>query len=250
MSDTIHLNSVPYYSDIRAAFDQPGCPLCRLLAVEADRYLDAVLWELVNDPPSRADLNRARGYCQEHGWLLVRHGAVLGVAILTRDVIATLLDVLASNAVKASPTPGLRGLLRNLARDRASELTADLVSDLKPQRPCPACAHLDPIERDALDTLLAHLDGPGALAKAYRASDGLCLDHFRSALERAPSGTEARSLVAAQRDVWERLHVELGEFIRKKDFRFRHEPYGEERDSWRRALGIISGPPPGGDTVQ
>jgi hypothetical protein len=51
-------------------------------------------------------------------------------------------------------------------------------------------------------------------------------------------------VVAAQRSVWERLYDELGEFIRKNDHRFRDETFGPERDSWRRALEAISGPPP------
>ena len=52
------------------------------------------------------------------------------------------------------------------------------------------------------------------------------------------------SLVDAQKSVWQRLQADLDEFIRKSDQRFRDEPFGEERDAWRRALAAISGPPP------
>jgi hypothetical protein len=242
--DNGRLDAVPHYRDICNAFKQPGCPLCRLLANEADRYLDAVLWELVNDPPSRSELNQARGYCREHGWLLVRHGAALAVAILTRDVLATVLGVLASHPLEDKPPSAWRDLLYGLDGDRLSRHTAKLSAELAPQRPCPACAHLSLLERDHVGTVSAHLDGPGVLAELYRSSDGLCLDHFRQALARAPSSAAAASLIAAQRDVWERLHAELGEFVRKADFRFREEPFGAERDAWRRALGIISGRPP------
>jgi hypothetical protein len=84
MGKPTKLDAVPYYHEIREAFGQPGCPFCRLLARSADRYLDAVLWEQVNDTTVRSELNQARGYCPQHGWMLVRAGAALGVAILTR----------------------------------------------------------------------------------------------------------------------------------------------------------------------
>jgi hypothetical protein len=53
-------------------------------------------------------------------------------------------------------------------------------------------------------------------------------------------------LAEIQESVWRRLYDELGEFIRKKDFQHKGETFGSERDSWRRALEAISGPPPQG----
>jgi hypothetical protein len=138
----------------------------------------------------------------------------------------------------------LQSLRRSLDRERISQDTAPLVAELSPQIPCPACSHLDSTERDCIGTLWTHLDGPGALLEAYRTSDGLCLSHFRRTLALAPARATAESLVSAQQEVWQRLYAELGEFIRKKDVRFRDEPFGVERDSWRRALEAVSGAPP------
>jgi hypothetical protein len=244
MGKPVQLGAAPYYHEIREAFGQPGCPLCRLLARSADRYLDAVLWEQVNDIGVRSELNQARGYCPQHGWLLVRAGAALGVAILTRGVVKTLLDVLASNPIQDEAESVFQSLRRSLDRDLASRPAARLVAELSPQRPCPVCSLLESKEEDYISTLVAHLDGPGSLADAYRTSDGLCLPHFRRTLARAPSGAEARLLSAAQQAVWQRLHDDLGEFIRKSDYRFRGEPFGDEKDAWLQALEAISGPPP------
>ena len=38
-----------------------------------------------------------------------------------------------------------------------------------------------------------------------------------------------------------KLRAELGEFIRKNDYRFIHEGFGAERDSWRRAVVMGAG---------
>jgi len=37
------------------------------------------------------------------------------------------------------------------------------------------------------------------------------------------------------------LRLALDEYIRKQDYRFRHEPLGEERDAPRRALAWAAG---------
>jgi hypothetical protein len=242
--ETHKLDAVPYYRDIREAFGQSGCPFCRLLSRSADRYLDAVLWEMVNDTAVRDELNQARGYCQQHSWMLVRAGAALGVAILTRDVIKTLLGVLESSPVGEVRGRVLQSLRRSRDKGAVSGATAPLVAELLPQVPCPVCAHSLSLEQDYAKTLLAHLDDPGALAQVYRRSDGLCLPHFRQTLAQATSSTDARTLVATQQAVWEQLHAELSEFIRKKDYRYRDEPFGDEKDAWRRALESVAGPPP------
>ena len=237
-------DSAPYLGDLRQAFAQRGCPICRLLATSADRHLDAVLWEMVLDRQLRAEVNEARGYCQQHGWLLDRVGAALGTAILTRGTIKTLLDALAEHPVERSSASILQSLRQSLGAQQASGATEHVVAALTPVRPCPVCKLEDSLSSHLIRTLVVHVEGQDGLADAYQESDGLCQSHFRQALARAPSTSTARLLVDAQQTVWQRLYDELGEFIRKKDFKHQGEAFGPERDSWRRALEAICGPPP------
>lgn len=53
-----------------------------------------------------------------------------------------------------------------------------------------------------------------------------------------------QNLMAAQKAVLERLQADLREFIRKNDYRYIKEGFGEEGDAWRRAIEAISGAPP------
>jgi hypothetical protein len=232
------------YYDLRQAFSEPGCALCRLLAQVADSYIDGVLWELVNDPELRQELNQTRGYCREHAWLLVRYGASLGAAIMMKDIIDTLLRV--ANAGKFEPPPfSLRQMWQNFNSAQPSAATAKLAADLAPQAPCPVCVKVQTTEAYYLAALSQHLTGPDNLAPAYRASDGLCLPHFRLTLTQITDQETFTALVEAQKTVWQRLSTDLGEFIRKKDHRFQHESYGPEGDSWLRAIeAVVGGPPP------
>ena len=218
--------------------------MCRLLADSADRYLSGVLWEMVLDRVVRAEINEARGYCQQHSWLLDRVGAALGAAILTRGIIKTLLDELESHPVRGTAESARNGLRRSLGKKKASGATAGLIAAIEPQRPCPLCSHLEDLEEHITATLVAHLEEPDGLASAYHGSDGMCQAHFRLALASVPSAQAGRALAEAQGAIWRRLYDELGEFIRKKDFQHKGESFGPERVSWRRALAAICGPPP------
>lgn len=50
-----------------------------------------------------------------------------------------------------------------------------------------------------------------------------------------------QALLAAQREAWAALMTEVDEFIRKNDYRFQHEPRGDEHDAWLRALDALVG---------
>ena len=228
------------YFDLRKAFGEQGCALCRLLAQAADSYIDGMLWELVNDPELRQQLNQTRGYCRDHAWLLVRYGASLGGAIIMKDIIDTLLRI-AETANFDPPSFSLRQLFNS---PQPSPATIKLVTDLAPQAPCPVCVKVQTTEAYYLVALRDHFTGSDSLAPAYQTSAGLCLPHFRLALAQITEQETFAALVAAQKAVWQRLSAELGEFIRKKDHRFQDEVIGPEGDAWLRAIEAVSGAAP------
>jgi hypothetical protein len=232
------------YYDLRQAFSEPGCALCRLLAQHADGYIEATLWELVNDIDGRAELNKARGYCNEHAWRLVRYGASLSAGILMDGVLATVLRVIEEVEFEAQPAFSLHQVWRTFNASQPNPATGKLVEALGPQIPCPVCTAVDESEKYYLAALLKHIAGSEGLGVAYQASEGLCLPHFRLALAGVSDEEIFKALVKAQRAVWQRLRAHLSEFIRKKDHRFQDENFGIEGDSWRRAIEAVSGAPP------
>jgi hypothetical protein len=212
------------YFDLLEACAGPGCPVCRLSYKFVRRYVDSILYEFVNDPEVRAEIRQARGYCNEHAWwMLDVAGAGLGIAIIQRDVVETVLDVTQTLSDGRNARQGAQELLKRL----------------QPAAECPACAHRRTMEDITLHALLSHIDDPD-LTMALAGSSGLCLPHFSRALELVEDADTLKQLVALQRRTLTELRDELAEFIRKNDYRFRHEGFGKEGDSWRRAIGIVS----------
>jgi len=232
------------FYDLRDALALPGCPVCRLAARDAGRYLDGLLWEHVTDPGVRAKVRRAQGFCRDHARLLDRAGASLGVAILMQDLLRGVLETLEGVRFQAPPALSRRRAQETLDPGQPSAATAELVARLTPEDPCPACAHASEGEAGYLDTLVEQLPGEEGLLDAYRGSAGLCLPHFRMALARVREPAVFEALVSAQRGVWERLEAGLREQIRKNDHRFRDEPWGDESDAWLRGLVAVSGGAP------
>ena len=231
----------PYLDDVLAAVGRPGCALCRLLGETSDRFVEAVLFEMVNDVGVRDELNAARGLCGRHAPLLVRTGGALGAATMIQGVIKVLLRELDAAGLEAEPPNRLRGLMRAGGLGATHPAAERLAAALAPQAPCPICAHEAIYTDHYTGTLLREMTPGSALAAAYGASDGLCLPHFRGVAGRGLPGPALTTLVAAQRAIWERLNGELEEFLRKSDYRFQKEPFGAERDAWQRAISAVSG---------
>jgi hypothetical protein len=225
--------------DIIDACAQPGCPLCRLSDAVVQRYLDAILYEAVNDPPTRAVLTRSQGYCNDHAWRLTQAtgGAALGVALIYRGLLTDI-----GAALDGARYDQRRSLFKP-DRDSPRRVAAGLPPrSLQAELGCPACAQRDQMEALAARALVEALARRDALMQAaLAASAGLCLVHLRAALALAPNTAAFDFLRDDARQHLARLAAELSEYIRKNDYRFAGEPIGAEGDSWQRALAALVG---------
>jgi hypothetical protein len=222
------------YFRVLEALREPGCALCRLGGTAANRFLDSLLYEYVNDTGMRRMLVEAHGFCPNHSNALVARHDALGTSILYKAILNHLQAELETVTPEAREGWGskLREQLGG-ARGASDRLAA--------HEGCPACTQRDDAVLRALAIVAEH-EGDAELAAALAASDGFCLPHLRMALPQL-SGRALAQLLARQRAVWQALDGELAEAIRKHDFRFRDEAFGDEEDSWRRAVEAVAGAP-------
>ncbi len=217
------------YHEVLEALQAGGCALCRLAYRASDSYLNALLHEGVTDVKLREELRAARGVCHRHATqLTAKRGAVLGTAIVYRDVINTLTKILDA---EQEPAPGLLGVLgRRSAQARGLDATGD----------CPACLLERDSEQRTAKILLRHVNDP-AIGAAYVEAGGLCLPHLRIVLDHAGQAA-ARRVIGWQATAWRKLRGELDELIRKHDHRFRAERITDaESDAWLRAVAAVVG---------
>ena len=67
------------------------------------------------------------------------------------------------------------------------------------------------------------------------------MSHLRNALTGRAAPDGLRWIVEDHRRRLQQLLADLGEYIRKHDYRFSHEPYGPERDAVVRATDTLAG---------
>lgn len=219
------------YQELKAMLALSGCPMCRAAAQSGRRFLDALLFESVTDPDIRAKLAASLGFCnRHHRQLLTFPGERLGVAIIEQALLKEALRRLA-----AGQGPGRRSGWRSRLGAGAAEPAA--------LEPCPACSQESDAAGRVLSVLLQHLEGD--LDRPLQAAGGLCWPHLRLALARRPAAHDA--LVAIHEAAWGQVIAELGEFIRKRDHRFRHETITEaEGAAIEKAMDALVGAEQGG----
>jgi hypothetical protein len=193
-------------------------------AVEV-KYIEDVLYSKTTAIETRAEWREARGLCRPHARQLDRIGHALGVSLFYQDILMTVRDLF------EEPSPG-RAVRRRGKRA--------LSESLGPQVACPACSYRESLEAVYIEVWLDHILEPAFLA-SVQAADPLCLPHVRQAVLKAPDAERFEALRQVQLAHWAALIAELGEFVRKNDYRFQHEPVGREGTAWLRAVDAVSG---------
>ncbi len=220
--------------DLFDAFGREGCPICTLTATAVHRYMTSTNYDSVGDPVIRQQFERSQGFCNLHAHQWLDVAFILGTAQIYRDVLRVTFDDLRKQRFRGRAAGQRVGAMLGWGRSSVASGLPEASG------PCPAC---DIEEETALRlrrTLLAGLSGADFRA-AYAASDGLCLVHLRPALleaDREEIFDALQQRAVATREV---LLAHLEETIRKHDYRFHHEPAGEEAGSPARAVDHVIG---------
>ena len=224
--------------ELEEALRQEGCALCRLVERAADSYLDYLLYDLVNDPSVHEEFRASLGLCELHARGMVQKGDGLGVAILYGAAVKELLGVLSKKIADAprrrrSQGSSLSKLLGRFTR------RVDHRAIPEPGEGCMVCKAEGEAERRYLRVLL---DGAhdGSLDGLMGRPGSVCVRHLSRASVLA-GGWLPPVLVDVTREMFEELEADLGRYVRHSDYRFREEPWGKERDSWKRVVAWMVG---------
>jgi hypothetical protein len=213
------------YFNILDALPQRGCVFCRLGHYVEVSFITDVLYSKTTSVQMRGELRKARGFCLDHARQLDDIGHALDLSIIYQDILMTLQEEIEKPT--AQQAVGRRGKRR-------------VAGAMGAQAECPACAWRTQLEEVYIETFLDHLVDPAFVAQV-RTADPICLQHYRQAIEQRITAAQFQTLREMQVAHWKTLIAELGEFVRKHDHRFRHEPVGQEGDAWIRAIDAIVG---------
>jgi hypothetical protein len=230
------------YYRLRDALKKSGCPVCHLIEQSVKRYMDSLLYEGVNDPAVRKKLRNTLGFCNTHAWEMRKLGDGLGQSIIYEDLLGTA-EAQMRNLMKSAGSIG-RGRAAEVRTKRSGNgpgagggrFTREIM-----MKACPVCDLRLQVEERALSIFITSF-GEREFSRLFRDSAGLCLPHVLSVLKRMENdGVLAGELLEIEIGMIDALRDELREFQRKHDYRYADEGFGEERNSWLRAIQKLAG---------
>lgn len=228
------------YFDLIETFPKPGCAVCTLTRRDVEKRVDLMLYGFVSTDDMQAIFSAARGLCPHHGEMVRRNklGNVIGIARLYAATLNTVLDIM-DQAPETGNGSSASGLLANLRKPRDHGTAERLADLLEPEANCPICDALEEFEAEYTGIFKRYLNDE-RFQSAFRASDGLCLPHFRQVI-RQMNGDEARLIAAIQSEMWRDLKTEIEVFLDKQNYEHLDEVIGDEGDSWARAIARMAG---------
>jgi hypothetical protein len=240
MTSSNEANRPFMYFDLLDAFRQPGCPVCLLSGRSVRRYLDGLFYELVNDPGARDSLLKSHGFCAEHAGLLLetRIAEALGASIIYKNIVKIILEKFPKPSLPSIPSS-----IPNRPKER-TRLIREFMGACDTTGQCPVCEQREAAVDRALDGLSNSLDDEN-LRLAFQGSDGLCFPHLTQLLQRTQRTDTVKFLLSVTQKELETLQSEMGELIRKNDYRFQSEGITDrEGRAWKKAMRMISGAGP------
>jgi hypothetical protein len=223
------------YFDFLDTLKEPGCPLCNRIKKLSWNFLDSLYYESVTDVGTRVKLREAKGFCNFHAWMSTEiRNSGSGIAIIYKDLLDSEINQL-SKWLKKRKSSTQRKSFRVWKKDLDAWLLA-----WNDKATCPICESIKTYEQIDIGTLLDYIDEE-AFSKKFKKSSGVCIRHLIKIIQTSDQHPNLLSLVEKQLEKYSSLSEELGEFIRKMDYRFSKEPRGSEVDSWRRVLEQFAG---------
>lgn len=192
------------YRGLLEALGEAGCPACRISRRSAERHIRALLWESVTDVDTRQRLRASHGFCRPHTIAAIRVAGDTGLASGMAILMGDLLRVVTGEAQAAAD------------RRRGARRVAATA-------PCPICETATLAAGTAVDLLADAVEGGELHAAARRPDRSLCLPHLQLGLRRTTTRERAGRLAELFTDPADRLRTDLAGYVRKHDYRSRHE---------------------------
>jgi hypothetical protein len=215
------------------AFALGGCGVCNAVRAAERKGIHSFLYEGMMFPFVRQKFLDGGGFCLRHFWMAkeIEDETWLtggfGIAILCES-LTYLAD--AGLVEAAAVAPNARPSLSK--RPKANVFL--------PGRDCMFCQDNQEKEQflaEVLETLIDEEEFREPLA-----SNGLCIRHGELALRIWTDQDKRKELLAQLKTRVTELADDLREFIGKRDYQYRDEPSGTERDAVLRAMLFFVGP--------
>ena len=245
-----HIDTIPVWDAMKLDSECPLCALERRTELgEAERYLGASVME----PDVRVKVND-RGFCRKHHAMLYGMSNRLGHALMLESHTIELREKLAKVSEKLSKSAdqlknaGIGDKLGGKTKAATDEILKQAKAVEEMAGSCLMCDTIAENMRRYLHTFLHLYQHDSDFRSRFSAGKGLCLPHTARLLEAAREelapkelGELISVLTKAERENMDRMQEDISWFIKKFDYRYEKESWGNSKDAVERTVNKLRG---------
>ena len=245
-----HIDTIPVWDALKLEGECLLCALQRKTELgEAERYLGASVME----PDTRVQVND-KGFCPHHHAMLFQMSNRLGHALMleshmieTRKRTEKVYEKL-ENAAGILKGIGLAGRLSGKAKGADAAVRESVEELRKITDSCLMCETIEANMQRYLHTFLHLYQHDSDFRSRFSAGKGLCLPHTARLLEAAQGelapkelGELISVLTKLERENMDRMQEDISWFIKKFDYRYEKESWGNSKDAVERTVNKLRG---------
>ena len=245
-----HIDTIPVWDAMKLDGECLLCALERKTELgEAERYLGASVME----PDTRVQVN-TKGFCQHHHAMLYGMSNRLGHALMleshmieTRERTEKVYRKL-EKAAESLKGAGFAGRLGGKTKGADAAVREGIEQLREITDSCLMCESIRENMMRYLHTFLHLYQNDADFRSRFGKGKGLCLYHTAELLEAAKAGLGPRDVgelitvvTRVERENMDRIQEEISWFIKKFDYRYEKESWGNSKDAVERTVNKLRG---------
>ncbi len=234
---------------IEEALKMDGCPICYIMKVSTEHYIENLLYEYVLDVGVRSKLHKSAGFCANHAYKLVDvikklNDDGLKIAILYETILGEEIVKLEWIRNEIGQARIHKKFLFDLRVKSKKEKVLNFVNKLLPTGECPACFQERMTESLYVDEFYRRVSDDEFKSLFSSENVILCRYHLIEILRKCASENDKASLsffLQSQILKIQKLLGDLTNFIDKHDYQKSGSFTKDEIKSWKFVLEYFSG---------
>ena len=212
-----------------AAAKEPTCPFCELYNKYENDEIDLILGASMMEPDIRKKTNE-KGFCRTHFDLMLAYSKRLPLALILESHLTEVRSKVSSGSFLASIKA--RSDAKKLGRLGSS---------------CYVCERLEYNFDRASETAVLLWEGDEAFRRKCASQKMFCVPHYALFLEIGRERLSKKEFSSFYNDVshiegeyFDKIADDVSFFVKKFDYRFTDEPWGDKKNAPERAIGFLT----------
>lgn len=224
-----------YTIPVNEAFDScadnvsEGCPFCKLYRKLENDEIEIILGASMMEPDIRIQTNKL-GFCGRHFDIMFERNNRLGLALILESHLAETREKCETGGFLGAKTAAIADNLEKLGST------------------CYVCQRIEHSFGKMVENAVYLYETEQEFRAKTAAQPYFCLPHYNKFLSLAKLHMNKKKLPDFQKAIaqtvnkyFDELRGDVSHFVKKFDYRYENEPWGNSKDSVERAIRFISG---------